>query len=97
MRHDLANLQPGETVLIHRVAWAQPPCSWPGRSAPRILTTIDGAIAGGVLALETDVTIAYKTEDFASAVAGTMEGWDMEVIIGAHTYKRKIQSLSHGG
>lgn len=99
----LAKLRPGETVLIQAVG------SGVGAAALQVAKlnharTIVTAGADWKLEkakeLGADVTINYKTEEFAKRVAEVTDKQGVEVVfdsIGAETFEKNLQSMARGG
>jgi NADPH:quinone reductase len=98
----LGRLDSGESVLIHAAA------SGVGSAAVQlahlagatIYATADDAKLDQVRQLGADVTIAYKTNDFARAVIEGSKGRGVDVIldfIGAANFERNFTCLAAGG
>jgi len=98
----LGRLDSGESVLIHAAA------SGVGSAAVQlahvagatIYVTADDAKLDQVRQLGADVTIAYKTNDFARAVIEGSKGRGVDVIldfIGAANFERNFTCLAAGG
>lgn len=98
----LAQLQPGETALIHAASGGvgSAAVQLAHAAGARVIATTDPAKAAGVRALGADITIDYKARDFAEAVDEATQGRGVDVIvdfIGAPYLERNIRSLDYGG
>jgi NADPH:quinone reductase-like Zn-dependent oxidoreductase len=98
----LANLQPGESVLIHAAA------SGVGSAAvqlahaagARVFATASADKRQAVLGFGADEFIDYRSEDFQAVVAAKTEGKGVDVVvdfIGAPYLERNLRSLGMGG
>lgn len=98
----LGRLDAGESILIHAAA------SGVGSAAvqlahaagARVLATVSTTKLGRVRAFGADVTIDYKTDDFAKVVERETDGKGVDVIvdfIGAPYFERNLASLGFGG
>lgn len=98
----LANLQAGESVLIHAAAGGvgSAAVQLAKAAGARVFGTASGDKRDAVLGFGADVFIDYRSEDFAAVVAQATDGKGVDVVIdfiGAPYLERNVRSLAVGG
>ncbi len=98
----LANLQAGESVLIHAAAGGvgSAAVQLARAAGARVFATAGGDKRDAVLGFGAEVFIDHRREDFATAVAQATDGKGVDVVIdfvGAPYLERNVRSLAVGG
>lgn len=98
----LGRLARGNSVLIHAAAGGvgSAAVQLAKATGASILATAEASKLERVLHLGADVTIDYRTQDFAEVVAQATNGRGVDVVIdfiGAPYFARNVASLAHGG
>ena len=101
--HDRAELQSGETVLIHAAAGGAGSAAvqLAKRAGARVIATVGSAEKAALAAkCGADVTVQYRTEDFADVVLEETGGAGVDVVfdgVGAEVMDRSMACLAYHG